>query len=370
MQSYKDAQIELLQRMVEIYSPTGQESEIARFLVEKMANSGLSARIDEAGNAIGEWGKGPVFLLCGHMDTIPGNLPIRIEGNKLFGRGAVDAKPALAAMLSAAEMLVTEEFPAKLVVVGTVDEEGNSGGIKHLLERGINANYAVFGEPSGVDSITIAYKGSLHLKFTFKTEGGHSSSPWLSRNAVEEAFDFWRELQKIHFPEEKPESKFHSLTSALKEINGGASSSTIPSFCELHTDFRLPPLVSAERLLTKTREVVETQVSNHDGVQIRVEVTDLNEPYEGDPNSPLVRGFSWAIRDILKKPPTLLRKTGTGDMNLFGAAERVSVVTYGPGDSKLDHTSMENIDFEEYKNSIKILRQGLKRTLQLHNRMV
>lgn len=370
MQSQKDAQLELLQRMVEIYSPTGQESEIAGLLVEQMTKRGLSARIDEAGNAIGEWGKGPVFLLCGHMDTVPGDLPIRIDGNKLFGRGAVDAKPALAAMLSAAEMLITEEFPAKLIVVGAVDEEGNSGGIKYLLEREINVNYAVFGEPSGVDNITIAYKGSLHLKFTCRTEGGHSSSPWLSRSAVEEALDVWRELQTIHFPEEKPESKFHSLTSALKEIHGGISSSTIPSYCELHTDFRLPPAVSAERLLIKTKEIVETLVSNHEGVQIQVEVEDSNEPYEADPDSLLVRGLSWAMRDILKKPATLLRKTGTGDMNLFGVAQKVPVVTYGPGDSRLDHTSMENINFDEYRNSIKILRQGLKRTLQLHNRMV
>jgi LysW-gamma-L-lysine carboxypeptidase len=370
MPSYQDPQLELLQRMVELYSPTGQESEIARFLVEQMANRGLSAWIDKAGNAIGEWGKGPVFLLCGHMDTVPGNLPIRIDGNKLFGRGAVDAKPALAAMLSSAEMLVKEEFPAKLIVVGTVDEEGNSRGIKYLLNRGINADYAIFGEPSGVDSITIAYKGSLHLKFTCQTDGGHSSSPWLSRSAVEEALEVWRELQTIHFSEEKPESKFHSLTSALKEIHGGMASSTIPSYCELHTDFRLPPAVSTHRLLIKAKEIVETHISNHEGVKIRMDVEDSNEPYEANTNSLLVRGLSWAIRDTLKKPATLLRKTGTGDMNIFGATNKVSVVTYGPGDSRLDHTSMENIDFNEYRNSIKILGQGLKRTLQIHKRMV
>ncbi len=65
----------------------------------------------------------------------------------------------------------------------------------------------------------------------------------------------------------------------------------------------------------------------------------------------------------------LLRKTGTGDMNLLGATTRIPVVTYGPGDSSLDHTSEEYVDLDEYRNSIKILCQGMRRTLQLHSRL-
>jgi len=355
--------------MVELYSPTGQEAEIAKFLAEEMASRGLAARIDEAGNAIGEYGvEGPRFLLCGHMDTVPGELPVKVEDGRLYGRGAVDAKPALASMVSAAGVLVAESFPARLMVVGAVDEEGKGMGVKHLIARGVQADYAIFGEPSGVHSITIAYQGSLHLKMTSRTRGGHSSSPWLSRNAVEEAFEVWGRLQEIHFPEEKAESRFYSITSALKEIHGGGSGSTIPSLCEMHVDFRLPPAVPPKRLLGEVQKSIEAYTSTHEGVKIDVEVEDSTEPYEADPNSLLVRGLSWGVRDVMRKPATLLRKTGTGDMNLLGAVLMIPIVTYGPGDSRLDHTPDESIDLAEYQSSVNILCQGLRRTLQLHNR--
>ena len=368
MQRHQDHEVDLLQSLVELYSPTGQETEIAELLVEEMKSRGLCARIDETGNAIGEYGEGPAFLLCGHIDTVPGELPVKLDGNRLFGRGAVDAKPALATMVTVAGTLIAEGFPAKLILVGAVDEEGKGKGVKQLIESGVKADYAIFGEPSGADRITIAYRGSLHLRVECRTRGGHSSSPWISKNAVEETFEVWKELQKIHFPEEKTESRFYSLTSSLKEIHGGGPSSTIPPFCELHADFRLPPPVSPKRLLAEAQKTVESYVSAHTEVKIDLDVEDSNEPYEADPNSLLVRGLSWAVRDILGKPATLLRKTGTGDMNVLGTALKIPTVSYGPGDSRLDHTPDESVDLGEYRSCIRILCQGLRRTLQLHNR--
>jgi len=362
-------QVKLLRRMVELYSPTGQESEIARFLVEEMRSLGLRSRIDEAGNAIGESRSGePTFLLCGHMDTIPGKLPVKADGNKLYGRGTVDAKSALAAMICAARILVTEGFPGKLIVVGAVDEEGKGRGVKSLVESGIRADYAIFGEPSGVENITIAYKGSLHLKLTCRTKTGHSSAPWLFRNAVEETFNLWRELQKIHFPEERAESKFHSVTSALTEIRGGGPSSTVPSLCELHADFRLPPAVPPKRFLEEVLKAVESFRLFRPDVEVKAEVEDSCEPYEADCDSILVRGLSWAVRNVRGRSATLLRKTGTGDMNLLGTILRIPTVTYGVGDSRLDHTDDEYVDLDEYLDSVKVLHKGLVRTAELHNR--
>jgi len=369
MPSFTDPQVNLLRRMVELYSPTGQESEIARFLVQEMQSLGLRSRIDEAGNAIGESAGGdPIILLCGHMDTVPGRLPVKTNGSKLYGRGAVDAKPALAAMISAASILAADGFPGKLVVVGAVDEEGKSRGAKSLVERGVRADYAIFGEPSGPENITIAYKGSCHLRLTCRTKAGHSSAPWLSRNAVEETIDLWRKLQKIHFPEENPESRFHSVTSALTEIHGGGPSSTVPSLCEIHVDFRLPPAVPSKRLLKEVSRVTKAFHVSRPDVEVEVEIEDSCEPYEADRDSALVRGLSWAIREVRGRPATLLRKTGTGDMNLLGAALGVPMVTYGAGNSKLDHTDDEYIDLEEYLDSVRILEKGLVRMLELHNR--
>jgi len=369
MLNHQDPQVDLLHRMVGLYSPSGQEAELAALIVSEMNRRGLAANIDEAGNAVGRWGTlGPTFLLCGHMDTVQGELQVRIEENKLYGRGAVDAKSSLAAMICAAEKLITEEFPSRLIIVGVVDEEGKGRGIKHLIDKRIGADYAIFGEPSRYDSITIAYKGSLHLKLVCKTRGGHSSSPWLSRNAVDEALGIWKKLHEIHFPEEKTDSKFFSITSALKEIHGGIPGSIIPESCNIHIDFRLPPKISPDRLLSRVNEIIESYLSSRNDVVVGIDVEDQNEPFEAEPNSDLVRGFSWGIRDITNKRPILLRKTGTGDMNLFGTVAKIPIITYGPGDSRLDHTPDECIDLEEYRKAIEILCQGVKRTLQLRNR--
>jgi len=362
-------QVKLLHRMVERYSPTGQEGEMARLLAEEMRSLGLRSTIDEAGNVIGESSGGdPVFLLCGHMDTIPGRLPVRVDENRLYGRGAVDAKPALAAMICAAGNLVTEDFPGKLVVVGAVDEEGRSQGVKSLVKKGIVADYAIFGEPSGVDNITIAYKGSLQLKLTCRTNTGHSSAPWLFRNAVEEAFNLWEELKKVHFVEEDLGSRFYSVTSALTGIHGGSDTSTVPSQCDLHANFRLPPAIPADRFLQEALRTVEAFRSSRPDVGVEAQVEDSCEGYEADPNSVLVRGLSWAVREIRGNSATLLRKTGTGDMNILGAALRIPAVTYGAGDSKLDHTDEEYVNLNEYLDSIKVLQKSLVNVLDLHNR--
>ena len=369
MPSSVSPQVILLRKMVKLYSPTGQESGIAQLLEEEMRSLGLRSRIDEAGNVIGEYsGNGPTILLCGHMDTVPGRLPVKLSRKKLYGRGAVDAKSALATMISTAGILAAEGFAAKLIVVGAVDEEGKSRGIKNLIERGIRADYAVFAEPSGVENITIAYKGSCHLRITCRTKTGHSSAPWLFHSAVDVALDIWKGLQKIHFPEEKSDSRFQSVTSALTHICGGGPSSTIPSFCELHLDFRLPPAVPSKRLLEEVSKTVDAYRLAHPHAELDVEVQDSCEPYEADRDSALVRGLAWGIRHVRGKPAVLLRKTGTGDMNLLGNALHVPMVTYGPGDSKLDHTDGEHIHLDEYLDSIKVLREGLLRTLELLNR--
>ncbi len=363
-------QVYLLRRMLEFYSPSGHEQEISSFLVDEMNRIGLRSWVDEVGNAIGEYGSGePFFLLCGHMDTVPGELPLKFEGNRLYGRGAVDAKPALAALVCASEALIRQGFHGRLMVVGVVDEEGEGRGIKNIAKKQLKPDYAIFGEPSGAESITIAYKGSLHVKLSIRTKTGHSATSWLFKNAIEEGFNLWKGLQRIHFPEEKKESRFYTVTCTLTEICGGGPSSTVPSSCDLHVDFRLPPAVPPQRMITEVANTVRYYRAMQPDVDASFHVEDQCEPYEADLNSVLVRGLSWGIREVRKRQATLTRKTGTGDMNLLGAAMKIPMVTYGAGDSKLDHTVDESIDISEYLDSIRILQKGLVRTTELHSRI-
>src|SRR5207245_2293778 len=73
------------------------------WLVAQLAERGFRATVDDAGNAVGEIGDGAHHVvLLGHIDTVPGEIPVRIEGDELVGRGAVDAKGPLAAFVAAA----------------------------------------------------------------------------------------------------------------------------------------------------------------------------------------------------------------------------------------------------------------------------
>ncbi len=366
----RDYAVHLLTRLLTTYSPSGKEEAISSFIAKEMENRGFRVRKDEVGNVIGEIGqKNPVILLCGHMDTVTGYIPVRVENNRLYGRGAVDAKASLAAMIVASHMLAKEGLSAKILVVGVVDEEGSSKGIKHIINEGLYADYAIFGEPSGVEKITIGYKGNLRLKITCRTQAGHSAAPWLYENAIEKAFELWKEIQKLHLPQEKRESHFHSITSCLVKIKGGEAISIVPSKCDIHLDIRVPPQFTSRQVFDEISNVIKQYRTLNPKVSVKVKIEDLNDPFEVDESSPIVQALSWSIRKVRHKPVTLLKKTGTGDMNTLGKSMKIPIVTYGPGDSHLDHTSNENIDIQEYLDSIQVYRETIVKLCELHKNL-
>ncbi len=113
-------EVSLLEGMLEIDSLSGQERPLAEFLCAAMEARGMRAHIDAVGNAVGEMGTdGPLAVLLGHMDTAPGHVPVRREGDLLYGRGSVDAKGPLAAFVCAAARLGAHAG-LRLAVIGAV----------------------------------------------------------------------------------------------------------------------------------------------------------------------------------------------------------------------------------------------------------
>jgi len=360
--------IEFLIDLLETYSPFGQEGPISDLILREMSELGIDARRDEVGNVIGEVGNGPhpALLLCGHMDTVPGFIPVRVEGGAIYGRGAVDAKSSLASMILSAGALAEEGIDGRIIVACVVDEEGEGRGIKNLMKDRLDVDYAIFGEPSGASNITIGYKGSMRIILKVGTEPGHSSAPWLFENAIERAFDLWGAFKGFHLPGEDPNSKFYSMTSCLMKIRGGSDSTSVPSECEMIIDLRFPPQISLEDIFSGARSIVEKFGEEHPKVKVHMEFGDITKPFEADRRSPLVRALSWAIRTTLRKQPTLLRKTGTADLNVLWEALKIPMVAYGPGDSKLDHTPYERIEIREYLDSIKVYKAAIRRLFELH----
>ncbi|WP_455370101.1 M20/M25/M40 family metallo-hydrolase, partial [[Eubacterium] cellulosolvens] len=178
-----------------------------------------------------------------------------------------------------------------------------------------------------------------------------------------------RKIREKHFQEENTESRFYSITSCLTKISGGESSSMIPAECTAEIDMRIPPQLSPEIIFSRLNRIIEE--FNEEAKDTKIELRSFGSvpAYESDKRSILVRSLTYAIRKYSENTPTLLRKTGTGDMNELGANMNIPMVSYGPGDSHLDHTNKENISLLEYRDAIKVYQEAIPRLFHLHDKI-
>ena len=142
--------VDFLKDMISIYSPTGEEGKLVDYLVGRTRKLGFRSRKDDAGNLVCEIGSGEkTIMLVGHLDTVPGEIKVEVKDDRLHGRGSADAKSALASFIMAASRLKTSG--KRIVVIGCIDEEGDSKGARHILEEAeeYNPSFIITGEPSG-----------------------------------------------------------------------------------------------------------------------------------------------------------------------------------------------------------------------------
>jgi LysW-gamma-L-lysine carboxypeptidase len=361
--------INLLTEMLGIYTPSLQEAPLSEYLAKRMKNElGYdNVKIDEANNVIGEIGSGtPIILLSGHMDTVPGQQPVKIIKETIHGRGACDAKSSLAAMLIAGSDLKNESNIGKVVVAAVSDEEGNGLGTRTLIDSGVTADYAIFGEPSGIDNVTIGYKGRLGFTITCGAPSLHASAPWVAENAIESIYEVWDAIKSFTL-ENTGSNRYSSVTASLTGIHGGSSHNTTPEKCKATVDMRIPPQKSTDWIAKEVEKIVHKFQSDTNFSKVKLKVDDVTEPFETDKKSILVRAIIRGVLQVRKKRPLLLRKTGTGDMNLLGHQLGIPVVTYGPGDPHLSHTRNEFIEIDEYLSSIDVYKATAMNLAKIHN---
>ncbi|MFQ3534372.1 MAG: [LysW]-lysine hydrolase [Aggregatilineales bacterium] len=335
--------VALLCGLVEIYSPSHQERRASEYLAAQMQAAGFdNAFVDAADNAVGVLGEGPrECILLGHIDTVPGYIPPRLEAGKLYGRGSVDAKGPLAAFASAAA-LAGRQPGWRIIVIGATEEEAvTSKGARHALTV-YNPALVVIGEPSRWDRITLGYKGRMLLDYRFTQPISHTARP--EPNALETAVAFWNAVRAdVESFNEGREKAFDQLFTTLRHIRSEDDGFHETAYLTL--GFRLPPDLTPDQL--KARLAVYAN-----GAQLSYRGEEFT--YRAEKNSPLVRAFNNAIRDEGGKPG-FVYKTGTSDMNIVGPVWRCPIVAYGPGDSALDHTPNEHIEIAEYERAVRVL---------------
>ena len=339
----------LLEGLLSIPSPSGKEDAVAAYLVEQMERLGFEAGRDKAGNVVGTLGNpaaGRTIVLLGHMDTVPGLIPVREEAGRLYGRGAVDAKGPLAAFVLAAARAAPDLADCQVQVIATVEEEAQARGARHLAHTMPAPAWVVIGEPSQWESITLGYKGMLRADYTLVQPGGHSAGQQVG--PAEKAVGFWNKLVAYAsaYNDGRP-GRFDTLDPALGDfytfgegVNRGVT---------MHTLTRLP-------LGLRAADLKKAMQAWCNGAQLKFYPSD--PAYRAGKNTPLVRALLRAIRSEGGRPRFKV-KTGTSDMNVVGPAWNCPIVAYGPGDSALDHTPNEHIVVEEFRRAVDVLSHAL-----------
>ncbi len=335
--------------LVQNYSPSGQEADAVHWVVDHMDALGFTqAFVDETGNAIGLMGDGETqIVLLSHIDTVPGKIPVRTletDGDTiLYGRGAVDAKGPLAAFVDAvAKVGPISGF--QLVVIGAIDEERDSIGARAIVDH-YHPDYAIVGEPSRWNRITLGYKGSAWADVIVQQPMTHTASP--GETAPEIAVGLWNKVQAWAETYNKQRVRvFDQVTSTL--IGFSSSQSNYDETATLHIGVRLPQDLNPRDWYSQLNVI---------GSRGNTEIRPTGHPisaYQADRYSPLVRAFLGGIRVIGGKPGFVL-KTGTADLNIIAPVWRCPAVAYGPGDSSLDHTPDEHISLGEYQKAVGVL---------------
>ena len=338
--------IVLLRQMVEIPSLSGDESVLADFLVETLRDLGFQAHVDEAGNAVGILGDGPTeIVLLGHLDTVPGEIPVRFESGALYGRGSVDAKGPLAAFIAAA----TEVGPLagkRIVVVGATEEEAaSSKGARHVA-RACTPSYCIIGEPSGMRAVTLGYKGRIILAYEAATGATHSAAK--GGSVLEEGVEFWNRMKRWADEYNLGKPMFDRLDPALRDI--ASVNDGLTETIRLRVSIRIP--------LGLAPDAVQRKIEYLKPEPGQLRFWGADPPYRASKNTPLVRAFLQAIR-AEGLDPAFKVKSGTSDMNVVGPVWNCPILAYGPGDSSLDHTPDEHLDLAEYQQAIAVLARVL-----------
>jgi LysW-gamma-L-lysine carboxypeptidase len=387
--------IELLHGLVAIPSLSRQEMEASRWLVGQMQQLRFDrAYVDGAGSAVGELGPADakhVLMLLGHIDTVPGDIPVRVEetaeGAALFGRGSVDAKGPLATFVAAASRVGSEwaaEHGVRVVVVGAVEEEAaTSKGARFVRDRfdGVQNPVpaaCVIGEPSSWQRVTLGYKGRLLVELRASQQMMHTAGPDMGVATV--ATDLWQWIANyaVRFNEDRSRT-FDQLMPSLRRIRTDTTLA-MDDEVDAQIGIRLPPDFDADDFAAEMVEWLAGRVRGTSGAPgVIPEAAELEIEINGDParamlrfrgyertwrserDPLLVRSFLAAIREVAPAEKAgFVVKTGTSDMNVVAPVWQCPIVAYGPGDSTLDHTPNEHVLLNEYWQAVLVMEQTLR----------
>jgi putative selenium metabolism hydrolase len=359
----------LLQSLIRIRSYSGREKEIVEFILSRMGEYGFDeAYADGLGNAVGRIGSGPIKILFdAHVDTVTAtedeswrHPPFAgvIENARIFGRGAVDEKPAMAGYLIAGKVIRehvgTRDLPFTLYVVGSVLEEDCDGyPLLHLIEKeGIRPDYVLLGEPTDL-RVHRGQRGRMEIEITVHGRSAHGAHSEQGVSAINKMIPVLVAIEKLdrELPHVAPLGKGSLTTSEI--ISRAPSLCSVPDFCRIHIDRRLTGNETRESALAQLKEILR-----HAGIDGEIIIPDYSgTSWKGasvrqqayfptwmvEEDHPLVKAGVRTAAQITGEPQTT--SFWSFSTNGVATAGRLGIPTIGfaPGREELAHSSREEL---------------------------
>ncbi len=347
--------VRFLHDLVAIASVAPDEAIAVDLFITQARSLGMQAFVDEAGNAhalraTSETQSQPhiEIALLGHIDTVRGDIPVRIEHGILHGRGSVDAKGPLAAMLFAASAVNLPSNVTVRVIAAVGEETPLSPGARHLAQT-LCPRACIIGEPSGWNGVTLGYKGRLIMHASLLRPSGHSAGPHGS--ASDAVVAFWQDVLAFTSGINAGHTgAFETIQASIRSLRD--ESDVMQDGAYLTAGFRLPSWMSPQQLELCLETIADRS-------RVTAHFKGHEHAFATDRNDPVVRALSCAIRAQSGSPHPKL-KTGTSDMNVVAPIWNCPIAAYGPGDSSLDHTPTEHLQLDEYLRSINVLTKAIQ----------
>ncbi|UCF66306.1 MAG: M20/M25/M40 family metallo-hydrolase [Acidobacteriota bacterium] len=342
--------VPLLAALVRTPSPSGEERPAAGVLASWAREHGLQVELNETAVRIelAAAEAGPTLLLASHLDTVavgddwsvdPFSGLVRDE--RLFGRGAVDAKGSIAAMGAALAELAAQGGVrrGRLVVLGTYREETRAPSMPQALERlSYSPDAAIIGEPTRLEPC-IAQRGLIVLRLTWRGEQLHAG--WaVDREprpelAIERAASDLVRLSELRL--ERRHRVLGQVAITPTMIRAGESRSMTPASAEAFVDVRTVPCYEHAEVIERIRKTLRADVEV---------ISDHRRPVETPAGSRLLS----TIERIVPDAAPFGSPTSSDWIWLDG----VDAVKWGPGDSRLSHTADESIAVEEVRRAAEL----------------
>ncbi|PYT00349.1 MAG: peptidase dimerization protein [Acidobacteria bacterium] len=260
---------ELTTSLMNIPSVSGEEEAVGFWLRDHLQSLGWSVELqkvsDNQNNVIAWLNDTPRVWLSTHIDTVPPFIPPTEDDEKIYGRGACDAKGIIAAQITAAEELRKQGID-DIGLLYTVEEETSSTGARAANDHPLAAKceYLINGEPTDND-LAIGSKGTFRLKIKTKGKAAHSAYPEMGDSAIEKLLDILEDVRHTKFPDDE---FFGETTVNIGTVEGGVALNVIPPSAEAGLAVRL----------TTPREPIEHALESLLRDRGEIEVLSCSEP--------------------------------------------------------------------------------------------